>query len=102
LVTITTDAGTEITVPLSELGFTEDTDGDEPGTPSEGSAEGSSEGSASGSAAGLGFAGVLAAIAGIAAFVGLSGQFDQFIPANMQRTLNDLRRQINTVSPIQF
>jgi len=102
LVTVTTDAGTEITVPLSELGFTEDSDGEEPGTPSEGSAEGSSEGSASSSAAGLGFAGVLAAIAGIAAFVGLSGQFDQFIPANMQRALNDLRRQINSVSPIQF
>ena len=45
---------------------------------------------------------MLAAIAGIAAFIGLNGQFDQLIPVNMQRALGDLRRQLNEVSHIKF
>ena len=99
LVTVTTDAGTEITVPLRALGTNEGADGgSKPGS----SAPGTDKGSSQGASAAVGIAGVLAAIAGIAAFIGLNGQFDQFIPANMQRALGDLRRQLNEVSHIKF
>lgn len=99
LVTVTTDAGTEITVPLRALGTNEGADGgSKPGS----NAPGTGKGSSQGASAALGIAGVLAAIAGIASFIGLNGQFDQFIPANMQRALNDLRRQLNKVSHIKF
>ena len=99
LVTVTTDAGTEITVPLRALGTNEGADGgSKPGS----SAPGTGKGSSQGASAAVGIAGVLAAIAGIAAFIGLNGQFDQFIPANMQRALGDLRRQLNEVSHIKF
>lgn len=99
LVTVTTDAGTEITVPLRALGTNEGADGgSKPGS----NAPGTGKGSSQGASAALGIAGVLAAIAGIASFIGLNGQFDQFIPANMRRALNDLRRQLNEVSHIKF
>ncbi|APT94925.1 5'-nucleotidase [Corynebacterium stationis] len=99
LVTVTTDAGTKISVPLSALGADEGADdGSKPGS----SAPGTGKGSSQGASAAVGIAGVLAAIAGIAAFIGLNGQFDQFIPANMQRALGDLRRQLNEVSHIKF
>ncbi|PQM74674.1 bifunctional UDP-sugar hydrolase/5'-nucleotidase [Corynebacterium sp. J010B-136] len=99
LVTVTTDAGTEISVPLSALGANEGAAG---GSKPSSSAPDTGKGSSQGASAAVGIAGVLAAIAGIAAFIGLNGQFDQFIPANMQRALNDLRRQLNEVSPIKF
>ena len=99
LVTVTTDAGTKISVPLSALGADEGADdGSKPGS----SAPGTGKGSSQGASAAAGIAGVLAAIAGIAAFIGLNGQFDQFIPANMQRALGELRRQLNEVSHIKF
>lgn len=94
LVTVSTDAGTEVTVPLSAL------DGE--GAPVGGGNTGTSSGSSQGSSAAAGIAEVLAAIAGIAAFVGLSGQFDQFVPANLQRALDDLRSQIDQLNPIKF
>src|SRR5699024_3843272 len=94
LVTVSTDAGTEVTVPLSAL------DGE--GAPVGDGNTGTSSGTSQGSSAAAGIAGVLAAIAGIAAFVGLSGQFDQFVPANLQRALDDLRRQIDQLNPIKF